>query len=52
MAVSLTTGLVLVGCDHPTAQPPKPKFGSWGVDMSGMDRSLRPGNDFFDSVEG
>jgi putative endopeptidase len=52
MAVSLTTGLVLVGCDHPTAQPPKPKIGAWGVDMSGMDTSVRPGNDFFDYVDG
>ena len=52
VAVSLATGLVLVGCDHPTEQPPKPKVGAWGVDVADMDKSVRPGNDFFDYVLG
>ena len=52
VAVSLATSLVLVGCDRPAEQPPKPKVGSWGVDMTGMDNSVRPGNDFFDYVLG
>ena len=52
VAVSLVTGLVLVGCDHPTEQPPKPKVGAWGVDVADMDKSVRPGNDFFDYVLG
>ena len=52
VAVSLATGLVLVGCDRPAAQPPKPKVGAWGVDMADMDRSVRPGNDFFNYVVG
>ena len=52
VAVALATGLVLVGCDHPAEQPPKPKVGTWGVDMTGMDNSVRPGNDFFDYVLG
>jgi putative endopeptidase len=52
VAVSLATGLVLVGCDRPAEQPPKPKVGAWGVDMADMDRSVRPGNDFFDYVVG
>jgi putative endopeptidase len=52
VAVSLAAGLVLVGCDHPAAQPAKPKVGAWGVDMTGMDNSVRPGNDFFDYVLG
>ncbi|OBF81222.1 hypothetical protein A5791_06160 [Mycobacterium sp. 852002-51163_SCH5372311] len=51
-AVSLAAGLVLVGCDHPVARPSKPKVGSWGVDLADMDRSVRPGNDFFDYVVG
>src|SRR5690349_10252098 len=25
----------------------KPTFGTWGVDLSGMDKSIRPGDDFF-----
>ena len=49
---SLATGLVLVGCDRPAEQPPKPKVGAWGVDMTGTDTSVRPGNDFFDYVLG
>ena len=52
VAVSLATGLVLVGCDRPAEQPAKPKVGAWGVDLSDMDRSVRPGNDFFDYVVG
>ena len=52
VAVSLATGLVLAGCHRPAEQPPKPKVGTWGVDMAGMDKSVRPGNDFFDYVDG
>ncbi len=52
VAVLSAASLVLVGCDHPAEQPPKPKVGTWGVDMTGMDNSIRPGNDFFDYVEG
>ena len=29
-----------------------PKFGSWGIDLSAMDKSVRPGNDFFMYVNG
>src|ERR1700738_3967948 len=47
LAVSLATGMVLVGCGRPAEHPPKPKFGTWGVDMADMDRSVRPGSDFF-----
>ena len=52
VAVSLATGLVLVGCDHPAQQPAKPKVGAWGVNLADMDTSVRPGNDFFDYVVG
>jgi putative endopeptidase len=52
VAVSLATGLVLVGCDRPAEQPPTPKVGAWGVNMADMDKSVRPGNDFFDYVVG
>ena len=30
----------------------KPRYGSWGVDYADMDRSVKPGDDFFDYVEG
>jgi putative endopeptidase len=29
-----------------------PRLGSWGIDMAGMDRSVRPGDDFFGFVNG
>ncbi len=30
----------------------RPQLGSWGVDMSGMDKSIKPGDDFFKYVNG
>ncbi len=30
----------------------KPQFGSWGVDLVAMDRSVKPGDDFFAFVNG
>jgi putative endopeptidase len=30
----------------------RPAFGTWGVDLSGMDTSVHPGNDFFRYVNG
>jgi putative endopeptidase len=29
-----------------------PKFGSWGVDTAGMDRTMKPGDNFYDYVNG
>ena len=29
-----------------------PKFGSWGIDLSAMDKSVKPGDDFFMYVSG
>ncbi|HEY1836983.1 MAG TPA: M13-type metalloendopeptidase [Rhizomicrobium sp.] len=34
------------------AQDAKPTFGAWGVDLSGMDTSVKPGDDFFDYANG
>ncbi|MGC9953495.1 MAG: M13 family metallopeptidase [Rhizomicrobium sp.] len=47
-------GLVLAGCTMaaPPAPPPKATLGSWGVDLSGMDKSVKPGDDFFEYVNG
>ncbi|MGB8601712.1 MAG: M13 family metallopeptidase, partial [Rhizomicrobium sp.] len=36
----------------PTAPKPKPELGSWGVDLSGMDTSVKPGDNFFSYVNG
>jgi putative endopeptidase len=30
----------------------KPTFGDWGVDLAGMDKSVKPGDDFFDYANG
>jgi len=30
----------------------KPQVGNWGFDLSGMDRSVRPGDDFYRFANG
>jgi putative endopeptidase len=35
-----------------SAKAAKPAFGDWGVDLAGMDRSVKPGDDFFRYVNG
>jgi putative endopeptidase len=55
LAVGLATGLVLAGCaSAPTdaQQPPKPKYGTWGIDVTTMDKGVKPGDDFFSYVLG
>ncbi|MDE1938196.1 MAG: M13 family metallopeptidase [Alphaproteobacteria bacterium] len=51
--------LACAGCTAPTpppppATPPMPKatLGTWGVELSGMDKSVKPGDNFFDYVNG
>ncbi len=58
-SLSALAGLVLAGCTFapttpPPAPPPMPKatFGTWGVDLAGMDQSVKPGDDFFEYVNG
>ena len=34
------------------ASAPKAVLGDWGVDLSGMDKSVKPGDDFFRYVNG
>ena len=52
-------GLFLAGCTlvattPPPAPSPLPKatFGTWGVDLGGMDKSVKPGDNFFEYVNG
>jgi putative endopeptidase len=52
-------GLVLAGCTFaattlPPAPPPMPKatLGTWGVDLAGMNTSVKPGDNFFEYVNG
>jgi len=35
-----------------SAQSAKPAFGAWGVDLAGMDTSVKPGDDFFNYANG
>jgi putative endopeptidase len=36
----------------PTAAPPKATFGIWGIDLAGMDPTVKPGDDFYTYVNG
>ena len=36
----------------PPPPPPKPAIGSFGVDLAGMDKSVKPGDDFYRYVNG
>ncbi len=35
-----------------SAQPAKPMFGEWGVDLNNMDKTVKPGDDFFLYADG
>lgn len=46
-AVSLLAAPALL-----VAQTATPRYGTWGVDLADMDRSVKPGDDFYEFVEG
>jgi len=49
----LLAGAISVGCAFAADAPmAKPELGSWGVDLTAMDRSVKPGDDFFNYVNG
>src|SRR5204862_8158974 len=45
-ALALAAGAAW-SADAPDVSLASPKYGTWGFDMSGMDRSVKPGDDFF-----
>ena len=45
-ALLLGTAFLGTAIAQPTT-PAKPRYGSWGVDETTMDKTVRPGNDFF-----
>ena len=51
-AAALTTGFVMVNSHAGAAARGKPEIGAWGFDLTGMDRSVQPGDDFFRYVGG
>jgi putative endopeptidase len=55
----VAAALILAGCTAsppppPPAPPPGPKatLGQWGVDLTGMDKTVKPGDDFYMFVNG
>ena len=51
-AAGATAAIALVLAPAWSADTAKPRYGTWGVDYADMDRSVKPGDDFFDFVEG
>src|SRR5665213_437984 len=48
LPAALLLGVSLIAASAAAApDPAKPRYGSWGVDESLMDRSVRPGDDFY-----
>lgn len=55
LSIGSVAVLVLAACGGPvedaaapTPAPPTPMYGTWGVDVTHMDPTIRPGDDFFD----
>ena len=46
------TAVTLLASASAGAAADKPLYGGWGLDTAGMDRSVKPGADFFDYVNG
>ena len=46
-ATALTVGLLATDFRAGAAAKGKPAIGSWGFDLSAMDKSVKPGDDFF-----
>ena len=61
-SVIVLAGLLCAGCMSPPPPPPPPppapvavtppQIGKWGVDLTAMDTSVKPGDDFFMYVNG
>ena len=51
---ALLAGIAATACVAiaATATAPKAAIGAWGFDLAGMDRSVKPGDDFFDYANG
>ncbi|MET0273448.1 MAG: M13-type metalloendopeptidase [Phenylobacterium sp.] len=47
VALSAVLGASAASAQAPAASLASPKYGTWGYDTSGMDTSVRPGDDFF-----
>jgi putative endopeptidase len=53
--LSTCAALLLAGACSPAPSrqaPHAPQYGAWGIDLAGRDTTVRPGDDFFDHVNG
>ncbi|HVU31544.1 MAG TPA: M13 family metallopeptidase [Sphingomicrobium sp.] len=50
--LSLATASLMAIAIPAFAQGPKPAYGDWGYDSSAMDKSVKPGDDFWEYVNG
>src|ERR1051325_10616916 len=50
--LTLLSTAALRAADAPTATQTAQRYGKWGVDLDAMDRSVKPGDDFFRFVNG
>jgi len=48
---ALSTGFPALAKDSSKSSA-RPQFGDWGVDLTGMDKSVKPGDDFYSYVNG
>ncbi|MGH6872898.1 MAG: M13 family metallopeptidase [Rhizomicrobium sp.] len=53
LSIALAATCLFVSSAAPAATAAdKPTFGTWGVDLSGMDTAVKPGDDFFEYANG
>ena len=50
--IFLALGLSLLAVPVLAQDIPSPRFGTWGVDLSSMDKTVKPGDNFFNYVNG
>jgi endothelin-converting enzyme/putative endopeptidase len=50
--LTLATASLMAIAVPASAQPSKPVYGDWGYDAAAMDKSVRPGDDFWAYVNG
>jgi len=49
--LAVLAGAAVIAVADP-APSPKPAIGDWGFDLTGMDRTIKPGDDFFEYANG
>jgi len=52
LVFALLAGSTLAAAAWSATPSPRPVYGPWGVDYASMDRSVKPGDDFFGYAEG